>query len=91
MTLARHWHTSALDQDPVTEDAKLRRRQRARSLFPGHVCASPVMIDDPAQEPARSFGSVQNRWTSSGESLVCEQLRYAYTMCQTALHGAMMA
>ena len=36
---------------------------------------------DPAEQPARSVGSVKNPWTSSGESLVCEQPRYAYPRC----------
>ena len=58
-----------------------RRRATSSSIRVSCRTRSRASSDDPAQEPARSFGSVQNRRTSSGESLVCEQLMHAYTRC----------
>ena len=76
----------AVDQKPHFRDrGRYNGRGRATSTPASSIRVSRTRSrsssDDPAQVPARSFGSVQNPRTSSGESLFCELLGYAYTRC----------
>ena len=63
MTLVRLWHASAVLQEPLTEEAEPRRRQRARSVLPGHVHAPPATIPRKSplvhSDPCRTRGPLQ--------------------------------